>query len=191
MRDAGDQLPHGRHLLALQELFLCAAQVFISAAGFLVELHLFDCGGQLAADGDQQIFVVAGVVPVFPAGDAHDAYRLVLAPQDDPDPVWQAVGTHELDNRRWKMGQKIVADHFRPRAHHQIAEAFRECDFAHAAARLAARSPTGAPAIGSFRLASQVDRSRFRGEQRDHLAQSEVQDFVEIERLCRDHGQRR
>ena len=61
VRDAGNQLADGRHLFALQQLFLRLAQIFVSAAGFFVEADLFDGGGQLPADGDQQVLVVAGI----------------------------------------------------------------------------------------------------------------------------------
>ena len=66
MRDPGDQLPDRRHLFTLQQLLLRVPQVFIGAAGFFVKADFLDGGGQLAADGDQQVFVVAGVFASSP-----------------------------------------------------------------------------------------------------------------------------
>jgi len=42
---ARNKLSDGRHLLALQQLFLSLAQIFVGAAGLLVETDLFYGGG--------------------------------------------------------------------------------------------------------------------------------------------------
>ena len=186
VRHTGNQLADGRHLLALQQLLLRPPQVFVRPASLLVELHLFDRSRQLPADGDQQILIVTRIVPVFLAGNTHDADGLVLAPEHNPDPVGQPVGAHKLDYRRWQVRQKILGHHFRSRAHYQIAQTFRKNDFGHAHARLAARAPTRAPPEGAIRFRCQIDRACLRPKQRDHLAQRQVQNFIQIERLRRD-----
>ena len=91
MRHPCDQLPDGRHFLALQQLLLRASQVFIGTAGFFVEPHLFDGRCQLAADRDQQVFFVAGIFVSQIAAQSHDADRTVLAPEQDPDPGTVAI----------------------------------------------------------------------------------------------------
>src|ERR1700722_6432110 len=61
MGNTGNQLAYGRHFFTLQELFLGLPQVFVRAAGLFVQTNLFDGGGELAADGNEEIFVVVGV----------------------------------------------------------------------------------------------------------------------------------
>ena len=68
--DAGNQLPHRRHLLALQELFLRQAKVLVGAAAFLVQAYLFESGGQLPRDGNQQAFIAGIEFAGFSATDS-------------------------------------------------------------------------------------------------------------------------
>ena len=84
--DAGNQLADGRHFFALQKLFLSLAQIFVSAASLFVEPNFFDGGSQLAADGYEQIFVVARIFISQLIAQAHDSHGTVLAPEQNPDP---------------------------------------------------------------------------------------------------------
>src|SRR6267154_4530114 len=121
MSNPGDQLANGRHFLALQQLLLRAAKIFVSAAGFLIELHLFDGGCQLAADRDQQVLIVAGVVAILLARNTHDADGLVLAPKHNPDPVRKATGTDKFHNSWRQVGKKILSYHLGSRTHYEVA----------------------------------------------------------------------
>ncbi len=190
VRYSGDQLSDRRHLFALQQLLLGVAQVFVGAAGFFVEPDFLDGGGQLPADRDQQTLVVAGVLAALPAADTHNADGFVFAPQQHPDPGRQPVGANELRHQRGKMRQIVGGDHLGARTGHQIAKAIGEFDFGEAGALGAALSPTGAAAEGGFVGVAKIDRTGLRAQQRDHLAQREVQNFVQIERLGGDdrHG---
>ena len=165
MRHSRNQLADRRHFFALQQLLLRPPQVFIRPASLFVELHLFDRRRQLPADGDQQVLIVAGVVPVFLPRNAHDANGFVLAPKHNPNPVRQPVGAGELHHRRGQMGHKVLGHDFGSRAHHQIAQPFRKDDFRHARARLAARPPTGAPPVGTIGLCREIDRPVLRAKQ--------------------------
>ena len=114
---ASDELAHGRHLLALQQLFLRAAEIFVSFAGLFVQADLFDRGGQLAADCDQQIFFAGGVGLFHMAAKSHHSDRTVLAPEKHPIPGAVTVGADKVRNRPGKMRQVFRRNHFGARAH--------------------------------------------------------------------------
>src|SRR5215469_4408786 len=85
MSNASNQLADGGHLFALQKLLLRSAEIIVRLAGFLIEPDLFNRGRKLAADCDQQTFVVAGIVTRFAAPDTHQSNRIVFSPKYDPD----------------------------------------------------------------------------------------------------------
>ena len=96
MGNTGNELPHGGHFFALQQLLLCAPQVFIRPAGLFVKTDLLNGSRQLPSDCYQQVFIIAAVLPCFATADTHDADRIVLAPEKDPNPGVQAVATNEI-----------------------------------------------------------------------------------------------
>ena len=129
MGHAGDELSHRRHLFALQQLFLGLAQIFIGAAGFFVEPDLLDRGGQLAADGDQQVLVVAGVLVAQMVAETHDADWRVFAPEKHPDPGAVSIRTKEVGNAGRQVRHVLGRDDFRARSNYQIAKAIGKRDF--------------------------------------------------------------
>src|SRR6266852_5735337 len=78
VRDAGDQLTDRRQFLAVEQLLLGAAQVFVGLASFFIENRALDGAGNLAADGDEQVHVSRRKLPRGEAAD--DA---ILGPQND------------------------------------------------------------------------------------------------------------
>ena len=84
--NARDQLADGRHLLALQKLFLGAAQVLIRFSGFVVELDFLNGGGKLATNADQYALVGGAEFALRPAAGAQQTQNFFLAPQDHPEP---------------------------------------------------------------------------------------------------------
>ena len=93
-----------------------------------------------------------------------------------------------LRDLRRQVRQIFGGHDFGARAHDQIAKAFGEANFGGAHLVAAARAPGGAAAI-SWRVGiGKIDRPALGAEQRDDLAQGEVQNFVEIERLRGHHG---
>ena len=180
--------PDGRHLFALQKLFLRFAEIFVGAAGFFVEPDFFDGGGELAADGDQQVFVVAGIFVAQLVAQAHDADWIVFAPEKDPDPGAVGVGAQELGDLGRQVREIFGGHDFGARAHDQIAKALGEADFGGTHFVAAARAPGGAAAISCGVGIGEVDGPALGAEQRDYLAQGEVENLVEIERLRGHHG---
>ena len=55
MGHAGNQLPDRRHFFALKKLFLRAAEGLVGLARLFEQEGFIDCGGDLIADGRQQI----------------------------------------------------------------------------------------------------------------------------------------
>ena len=60
MGNAGNQLPHGGHFFALQQLLLRAAQGVVGLAGFFEQKRLVDRRRDLIADGGKQIQLRSG-----------------------------------------------------------------------------------------------------------------------------------
>ena len=83
VRDPGDQLPDRRQLLAVEQLLLGAAQIFVSLASLLIENRALDSAGNLAADGDEQVHVGRGELPRRAAADDQTSDNVVFGPQDD------------------------------------------------------------------------------------------------------------
>ena len=81
------------------------------------------------------------------------------------------------------MRQVVGGDHFGAGTGHQLAKAFGELDFGEAGAFGAALAPSGAAAEGGFVQIAKINRAGLGAQQRDHLAQGEVENFVQIERL--------
>src|SRR5580700_12132444 len=86
------------------------------------------------------------------------------------------------------MRQVFRSNDFGSGTGYEIAEATVELNFRQAGAIGAALSPTGAAAESGLVGVAEIDRSGLSAEQRDYLAQGQVQDLVQIERLGRDHG---
>src|SRR6266849_1431874 len=83
MRDAGDQLPDRRQLLAVEQLLLGAAQVFVGLASLLIENRALDGAGNLAANSDEQVHIGRRKLPRGAAADDQAADDAVFGPQND------------------------------------------------------------------------------------------------------------
>ena len=82
----------------------------------------------------------------------------------------------------------VRGDDLGARTHNKIAKAFRERNLRGTYFVAAARPPGRAtPECWSVDV-GEINRAALGAEQRDDLAQGEIQDFVEIERLRRHHG---
>ena len=147
---ARDQLAHRRHLLALQQLLLRLAQVFISLAGFFVEADLLDSRRQLAPYGNHHVLVVAAVGAGLETADPHDPDRVVLAPQQHPDPRSRSVCLHKVRDQRRQVRQKLCRQNFGPRPHHQVAKSIGELDRVEACSLLGPLAPSGPPPERGF-----------------------------------------
>ena len=80
MGHAGNQLAHRRHLFALQQLLLGAAQIFVGPSGFVVELNTVNGSGKLPAHGDHYAFIRRAEFVNGAAAGAENAKDLFLAP---------------------------------------------------------------------------------------------------------------
>src|SRR6266436_2677565 len=80
--DSGNQLPDRCQLLAMEQLLLSTAQVFISLASLLIEIRAFNGAGNLAAHRDEQVDVRRRKLPRGAAADDQAAYNPVFGPQD-------------------------------------------------------------------------------------------------------------
>jgi len=125
---SGNELADGGHLLALQKLFLGAPQIFVSFAGLFVETDFLDCGGQLPADRDQQVFFAGGIFVQGVVAEAHDSDGRILAPEEHPHPGAIVAGTDEVRDGASEMRQILGGDYFGARAHDQITKALGKTD---------------------------------------------------------------
>src|ERR1700674_731919 len=83
VRDPGDQLPDRCQLLAVEQLLLGTAQVFVGLASLLIENRALDGVGNLAADGDEQVHVGRRKLPGRAAADDQTSDDAVFGPQDN------------------------------------------------------------------------------------------------------------
>src|SRR5215510_10582624 len=82
MGDAGDELTYSRKPFAVQQLFLCLAQVFIRLTRLFVKDKAIDRAGNLASNGNQQVYV--GRRKLARRASTHDepANHAVLGPEN-------------------------------------------------------------------------------------------------------------
>src|SRR5437016_14032514 len=83
VRNSGDQLPDRRQLLAVEQLLLSAAQVFVGLTSLLIENRALDGARNLAADGNEQVHVSRRKLPRRAAADHQASDNAVFGPQDD------------------------------------------------------------------------------------------------------------
>ena len=80
---AGNQLTDGGHFIAMQQLFLRAAKIFVSLFGFVVEQRALNGAGDLAAHGDKQVDVSGRKFTRRAAADEQPPDHAILRPQND------------------------------------------------------------------------------------------------------------
>ena len=78
--DAGNQLTDGDHLLALQELLLRAAQRLVGFARLFEQQRFVDGGGDLIADGGEQIQFGRREIARLAIPDNEDSHNAILRP---------------------------------------------------------------------------------------------------------------
>src|ERR1700687_3257174 len=83
VRDTGDQLADRRQLLAVEQLLLGTAQVFVGLASLLIENRALDGARKLAANGDKQVHIGRGKLSGRAAADDQTSDDAVFGPQHD------------------------------------------------------------------------------------------------------------
>ena len=109
MGDAGDQLADRRQLLAVKQLLLGAAKIFISLASFLIEDGALDGTGNLTTDGDEQVHVGRRKLPRGAAAHDQAADDAVLGPQNHNvgiNNLFFCLGIAE----NWRQGQSLCGE---------------------------------------------------------------------------------
>src|SRR5690349_15813318 len=82
MSDAGDELPYRRKPFAVQQLFLCSAQVFVSLTCLFIKYGAIDGAGNLAANRNQQVHVCRRKLPRRASSHHEAADDAVLGPEN-------------------------------------------------------------------------------------------------------------
>src|SRR5215813_15199330 len=108
--DSRNQTADSGHLLALQELFLSAPQIFVRLSGFLVKLDFVDGGGNLASDGDHNVFFGRPELAGGTAAGAKHAQNFSFSPQDHPYQPLESLSLDEFPRERRRTSYHIISD---------------------------------------------------------------------------------
>src|SRR6185437_1478853 len=180
---SGDQLTHRRHLLALKELFLGAPEIFIGFLGFIVELNLFDGGGELPANGNHDAFFRARKLPGGTAAGGQYPEHFFFTPQDHPHPCLEFFHRNNLLNNFRKPGLALMVKNLSvagPKRFHEIRRQrkVRAISNEVAAVTISSLLHQVIPA-----LLEQVHRGRVCGKQFNNLQHTELENLLQVKRL--------
>src|SRR3989454_2186460 len=102
MRYARNQLADGGHLLALNQLFLRPAEIFIGLPRLLVQERFLDGGGKLRAGRGQQVQIGGGEFDERPASHHQASQDAAPGPQEHPPSYLNSPLFVAIPEDRWK-----------------------------------------------------------------------------------------